>query len=138
MKKLLLFASIVLTLSCSSDDNSSSNSSSKITPPAWIQGSYYQVYEGSDSKVGGYRFYSDDVCVLAYTSETCMKGAIDVYRGTDTYTNVEQSSTTTEYKCTITIGAQKINYHFQKVSDNTIKDVIMSNSLGRDALLVKQ
>lgn len=133
-------SSVLLTLSCGTSDDSSSNnnSSSKITPPAWIQGSYYHVYEGSDAKNGGYRFYSDDICVLSYNSEVCMKGAIDMYQGTNIYTNVEQSSTTTEYKCTITIGAQKTNYHFQKLSDNTIKDVIGSNSIGTTVLLKKE
>lgn len=143
MKKLLLIASsVLLTLSCSSSDddssNNSNNNSSKITPPAWIQGSYYHVSEGTDAKIGGYRFYSDDICVLSYTSEVCMKGTIDIYQGTNMYTNVEQSSTTTEYKCTITIGAQKTNYHFQKLSDNTIKDVIASNTIGSTVILTRQ
>ena len=132
-------SSVLLTLSCGTSDDSSSNNSNnnsaKITPPVWIQGVYYQVIEGSDAKMGGYRFYSDDICVLAHTSETCMKGTFDVYQGTNLYINVEQNITNTEYKCTINLGAQKINYHFQKVSDNTIKDVIMSNYVGSTILL---
>src|SRR5690554_2020023 len=144
MKKLLLIASsVLLTLSCgtsddSSSNNSNNNSSSKITPPTWIQGTYYQVFEGSERKQFGYKFYSNDLCVLQYTHENCMQGSIDIYQGTNAYTNVEQSITDTEYKCTITIQSQKLNYHFQKVSDNTIKDVNMSNSSGTTVLLKKE
>ena len=136
MKKLLLFASIVLTLSCSSDDNSSSsnNSSSKITPPAWIQGTWVM----EDVATYGYKFYTDDLCQIISSHENCMKEYINLYQGTNVVTNVSQQISDTEYKCSITVSAITNNFHFQKISPNVIKDVNMSNSAGRDVLFIKQ
>lgn len=126
MKKLLLFASIVLTLSCSSDDNSSSNSSSKISPPAWIQGTWVdkETYDVVGYKIG-YVFRSDDVCMLNVSHETCWKETLALQDNipNSPESKIDQKISDTEYKCSITVTGQTIHYHFQKVSSNTIKNV---------------
>lgn len=138
MKKLLLFAcTIAFTVACSSNDDNSSNNSNNnanITPPAWIQGTW--LMEGSQNF--GYKFYSNDICQTQLTSDVCMKETINLYQGYQAVTNVTQQISDTEYKCIITISGQKVNYHFQKISATTIKDVNMSNSSGRDVLFIKQ
>ena len=65
MKKLLYLFLTVLIVGCSSDDgnnsNNNSSSASLITPPAWIQGVWF-------NEIGlGYTFTPDDVCV-SYSS----------------------------------------------------------------------
>src|SRR5690554_5897750 len=122
MKKLLLIASsVLLTLSCSSSDddssNNSNNNSSKITPPAWILG----VWNREDVPNMGYIFYSDDLCNFIGGSQYCQKEYVNLYQGTDVVTNVVQSISDTEYKCTVTISMQTSNYHFQKIDGNTIR-----------------
>lgn len=137
MKKLMFLASIVLlTLSCSSssDDNSSNNNSSKITPPAWIQGTWsYVDFPASYS----YKLSTNNVCQITVASEVCMKEYIELYQNTNAMTNVEQRISDTEYYCKITIQGASNIYYFEKISDNTIKDVIMSNSVGSNVLLKK-
>lgn len=144
MKKLLLMASaVVLSLSCSSSDensdensdNGSNNNSSKITPPAWIHGKWL-----IDSSVqSGYSFYSDDICQLHIGSyENCMKEAVNIYNGTQVFTNVEQYISETEYKCKITISSQVLNYHFVKINNTTIKDMGLLNTNGEGVLLFKK
>lgn len=142
MKKLLLMASaIVLTLSCSSSDDSSSNNSnsnsSKITPPAWIIGNW--KYEEPHYPYS-YRLSSNNICMVIQGSENCMKEYIELYENAsgNVYTNVEQRISDTEYYCKITVASTSNIYHFQKVSENTIKDIIMTNSVGSTVLLKKE
>lgn len=121
MKKLLLVANLVLlTLSCSSsDDNSSNNSNinSKITPPAWIQGSW----EREDVPNMGYTFYKDDLCNFIGGGQYCKKEYINLYQGTGVLINVTQDISDTNYKCSITVALETSNYHFQKIDTNTIR-----------------
>lgn len=137
MKKLMFLAStVLLTLSCSSssDDNSSNNNSEKITPPVWIQGNWsYVDFPTSYS----YRLSANNVCQITVASEVCMKEYIELYQNTNVVTNVEQRITDTEYYCKITVQGASNIYHFEKISDNTIKDVIMSNSVGSTVTLTK-
>lgn len=131
MKKLLLMASaIVLTLSCSSSDDSSSNNSnsnsSKITPPAWIQGTWVDkdTYDLTNYKVG-YIFRADDICMLNISHETCWKESINLHNNVPNSPKaiVNESISDTEYKCSITLASQTIYYNFQKISSNTIKNI---------------
>lgn len=130
-------SSIVLTLSCSSssDDNSSNNNSLKITPPAWIIGNW--KYEEPQYPYS-YRLSSNNICMVIQGSENCMKEYIELYQNTNAMTNVEQRISDAEYYCKITVQGSSNIYHFQKVSENTIKDVIMSNSSGTTVLLKKE
>lgn len=131
MKKILLMASaIVIAVSCSSSDDNSDNgssNSSKITPPAWIQGTWVDkdAYEVSGMKLG-YVFKVDDVCTLSISTESCWKEIIDQSNSTPNYpypVKVEQKISDIEYKCSITHASQTIHYNFQKVSSNTIKNI---------------
>lgn len=139
MKKLLLVANLVLlTLSCSSsDDNSSNNTNnnSKITPPAWIQGiwKYAEI-----PQTYSYKLTNNNICMVVASSENCMKEYIELYQGTNATTNVEQRISDTEYYCKITVASASNIYHFVKVSNNTVKDVIMSNTVGSTVTLTRQ
>lgn len=140
MKKLLVMASaILLTLSCSSSDDNSSNknNSAKITPPAWIQGTWEPVETPSGLS---YRFTNNNLCQVNIASEVCMKEYIELYENASgqVYTNVEQRISDSEYYCKITVASASNIYHFEKISNNTIKDVIMSNAVGSTVTLKKQ
>lgn len=116
MKKLLLILTIaVLLVSCSSSDDSSNNNS-HLNPPNWIQGTWVQyVSEDSDIIFGGFKFTSNDFCVVTNygNQETCF-GQVFFAPPTETITN-------TEYKFTINIGQILNSYHFIKISDTQIK-----------------
>lgn len=142
MKKLLLIASsVLLTLSCSSSDddssNNSNNNSSKITPPAWIQGiwKYAEI-----PQTYSYKLTNNNICMVYLGSENCMKEYIELYENAsgNVYTNVEQRISDTEYYCKITVAGGSNIYHFVKVSNNTIKDVLMSNTIGSTVTLTRQ
>lgn len=133
---MFLTSTVLLTLSCSSsDDNSSENNTSKITPPTWIQGSW--KYEESHYPYS-YRLTSNNICQVTAASENCMKEYIELYQGTNVTTNVEQKITDSEYYCKVSVQGTSNIYHFQKVSNNTIKDVAMSDLTGSTVLLKKQ
>lgn len=140
MKKLLLMASaMVFTLSCSSSDdsssnNSNSNSSSKITPPGWIHGNWMR----EDISNIGYTFSSNDLCTVVGGSQYCQKEYINLYNGTGVVTNVVQSISDTEYKCSVTISMQTSTYHFQKVNSTTIRVLQEPGSASNNTILKKQ
>ncbi len=140
MKKLLFMAStVMLTLSCSSSDdssanNSNNNSSSKITPPAWIQGTWAR----EDLANMGYTFYKDDLCNFIGGSQYCQKEYVNLYQGTGVVTNVVQSISDTDYKCTVTISMQTSTYHFQKVNSTTIRVLQEPGSVNANLILKKQ
>lgn len=137
MKKLFALFLVVFTLSaCSSSDDGNNSSNSQITPPAWIQGTWYHENGGI-----GYRFTHDDICQLSGggISGNCMKENMNLYHGTQVVTKVDQQISDTEYKCVITIGPQVLDFHFRKVSPNSIKDVNASKTspIG-DMIYIKQ
>lgn len=124
MRKLLLMSSaVVFTISCSSSDDSSNNSS-KITPPAWIQGTWIsmEIYNDTGYKVG-YKFTNDDLCTLNVSIENCWKKLVDD-SNTINYPypiNVEQKISDVEYRCSITHASQTNHYQFKKISSTTIE-----------------
>lgn len=126
MKKLFALFLVVFTLgACSSSDDDGNNSSnSQITPPAWIQGTWY--HENGDIGMGiGFRFTHDDICQLVGGGaiSNCMKENINITHGTQIVTKVDQQISDTEYKCVVTIGPQVLDFHFRKVSSNSIKNL---------------
>ena len=128
MKKLFALFLVVFTLgACSSSDDGNNSSNSQITPPSWIQGTWV------DGSIG-YRFTHDDICILigGGMSGSCMKENINIAYGTQIVTKVNQQISDTEYKCVITIGPIVHDFHFQKVSSYSIKN------LANGQILVKQ
>src|SRR5690606_27525829 len=117
MKKLLLMASLlVLSVSCADivdaeiPTNNSNNNSSKITPPAWIQGTWVEkeAFDEIGYKIG-FIFKSDDICMLNTSHEACWKETIDHTNSVPNYpypVNVDQKISDTEYKCSITLASQ--------------------------------
>lgn len=123
MKKLFALFLVVFTLgACSSSDDGNNSSNSQITPPSWIQGTWYI---NSDIAMTGYRFTHDDICILigGGISGSCMKENINITHGTQIVTKVNQQISDTEYKCVVTIGPQVHDFHFRKVSSNSIKNL---------------
>lgn len=119
MKKALFLMTSVVLLSCSgSDDNGSVNQNeNSINPPSWIQGNWY--LDGTTSY--GFKFTSDDVCVIALSQSACNKESLSIYEGTDVYTHVDEEMSDINYSVDITIGSNTTSYKFQKVSDTQIK-----------------
>lgn len=119
MKKNLLILSAIALFGCSaSDDNSSVNQNeNSINPPSWIRGNWY--LDGTTSY--GFKFTSDDVCIIALSQSACNKESLTIYQGTDVYTHVEEQTTDTKYSVDVTIGSNTTSYEFQKVSDTQIK-----------------
>lgn len=126
MKKLLLLAcTIAFTVGCSSNDDNSSNNSNNntsITPPAWIQGTWAEetIYYDTGS-IFGFKFTSNDVCVVSPVQENCFKYLIDMSPET---VQVEQSISDTEYKVVMkTIAQTSTIAHIRKISANKIVDI---------------
>lgn len=105
MKKIILLASIaVLSLSCTSDsdsdNNSNNNSNSQITPPSWIQGTWLLEHEGTEQKLGGYRFISDNLCqvMVGNVGENCFKESLEMSKSIGLTTIVDQEISEGLYK----------------------------------------
>ena len=140
MKKLLYIFLAVLIVGCSSDDgnnsNNNSSSASLITPPAWIQGVWF-------NEIGlGYTFTPDDVCV-SYSSNQqsfCYKAQIDLYADVSNIsTGVEQVITNDFYSIEITIGPNIYNYDgFEKISATQFRYAPTGDEVDDIAIYTKQ
>jgi hypothetical protein len=140
MKKLLYLFLTVLIVGCSSDDgnnsNNNSSSASLITPPAWIQGVWF-------NEIGlGYTFTPDDVCV-SYSSNQqsfCYKAQIDLYADVSNIsTGVEQVITNDFYSIEITIGPNIYNYDgFEKISATQFRYAPTGDEVDDFAIYTKQ
>ena len=140
MKKLLYIFLTVLIVACSSDDgnnsNNNSSSASLITPPAWIQGEWF-------NELGfGYTFAPDDMC-LSYSfnqQSTCYKAQIDLYQDAPNFsTGVEQVITNDFYSIEITIGPTIYYYDgFEKISATQFRYAPTGNETDDFAIYTKQ
>lgn len=125
MKNSLIIASaVLLTMSCSSSDDNSNNNNSKITPPTWIHGTWInlEIYNDTGYKIG-YKFTTDDLCILDNSFENCWKKLVDD-SNTENYPypiNIEQKISDVEYKCFITSTTQTNHYQFKKISSTSIE-----------------
>jgi hypothetical protein len=140
MKKLVYLFLTVLIVGCSSDDgnnsNNNSSSASLITPPAWIQGVWF-------NEIGlGYTFTPDDVCV-SYSSNQqsfCYKAQIDLYADVPNIsTGVEQVITNDFYSIEITLGPDIYNYDgFEKISATQFRYAPTGDEVDDFAIYTKQ
>jgi thioredoxin-related protein len=121
MKKLigLIFILTFLLSSCSSSDDDDSNiNNSGINPPEWIQGTWLL----QDSPVSsGFRFTTDDVCIISFSSQACNKQQLETFNNTDIFTNVSEEITNDYYSVEITISSSITSYQFEKISETEIK-----------------
>lgn len=128
MKKLFAIFLVVFALgACSSSDDGNNNSNSKITPPAWIQGSWGIEVDGLPSlALGGYKFTADDACILQVgSSEHCWKENIAFNNSipNSPKITVNQEISDSEYKLSITNMGQTLRLHFRKINSTTIRNV---------------
>lgn len=135
MKKIFgLILLIALSISsCSSDDDNSGNNNSSINPPNWIQGTW--LLENSTVN-SGFKFTTDDLCLISLTTQTCNKETLELYDGTQIYTNVEEEITNDYYSVEITISSSVNTYQFEKVSNTKIK--WLNTGTNVNAIYVKQ
>lgn len=119
---MLLFLATATLVSCSkSDDNGGKKEQTqnkKFNPPAWIQGTW--ANEDTDDFLK-YRFTQDNFCTTVGPSEQCWKELVNMSAPNFEVTLVEKA-TDQEYKVSITQMGSTINYHFVKISNNTIED----------------
>ncbi len=121
MRKIfgLILAIGFLCSSCSSsDDDNSGNNSSEINPPDWIQGTWLLEQPNPNS---GYRFTSDDFCLINLSQQTCFKESISQTNNSGATTNVNEEISDNSYSIEITLGTQIVTYEFEKVSDTEIE-----------------
>ena len=140
MKKLLYLFLTVLIVGCSSDDgnnsNNNSSSASLITPPAWIQGVWF-------NEIGlGYTFTPDDMCISFASNQqsSCYKAQIDLYADAPNFsTRVEQVITNDFYSIEITIGPNIYNYDgFEKISATQFRYAPTGDEVDDIAIYTKQ
>lgn len=108
---------VMFSCSGSDDSNPVNQDDNTINPPAWIQGNW--VLENNTGY--GFKFTSDDLCLKSIGIYTCNKEALEMYEGTNVFTNVDESISDTEYSVEITMGSSTTAYEFHKVSDTQIE-----------------
>lgn len=130
MKKLLFIFTTLLLFSCSSssDDNNSSNS--LFHPPTWIQGTWKE-----DLSLG-YKFTSDNVCLVSLTTQFCFKEQIENTIRVGASASVKELiNNSQEYKFSYTIESSTIYYDFIKNSESTIE---LESDSGYNSTFTKQ
>lgn len=131
-KSLLLLLLTVILMGCSSDDSGNSNTNgNSFNPPSWILGKWTtnatsgNAYSLSSTDLElGFEFKTDDLCYFTTGVTTCFKSMIDTYNGTDVNTEITEEKSDNHYKVSITIEANTYNYHFVKISDTEIQEII--------------
>ena len=117
MKKISILLLLVLVCSCSKSDDSSITNSKSINPPTWIQGRWLL---GDGSVNSGFKFTNNDFCLETFGIYACNKEAINLYKGTQIFTDVKEDITNSTYSIEITIGSMISSYKFEKVSSANI------------------
>lgn len=124
MKKIVFtFCFIVILFSCSSDDDSSTDNQNQtsINPPTWIQGTWLQPNPLGGFINNGYRFASDDFCLVTLGGQSCFKESITLTNNAGATTNVEEQITDNSYFIEITLGSQIVTYDFERISNTEIE-----------------
>ena len=122
MKKLL-FLSFLFLFSCSSDDGS--NSATGINPPSWIQGVYLMEISGQVYS-NGYEFKTNDLCTIVGAT-SCYKALLDIYDGAPNFkTDVYEEIDSNRYYIEITYGPNIFDYEFIKISNTSIKQILIT------------
>lgn len=127
-KSLLLLLLTVIFIGCSSDDSGNSNTDgNSFNPPSWILGKWTTDVSSvpridnrnlSSSELG-FEFKADDLCYITSGVTTCFKTMLGTTNGT-----ITEEKSDTHYKVSITIQATTYNYHFVKISDTEIQEII--------------
>ena len=112
MKKTLLLLSVISIFGCSGSDDSDNVLSDVATlnPPEWIQGTW--LLDGDDNH--GFRFTTDDVCIISFSLSACNKAQLEQFAGTEIVTEVRERITALEYEVEITVGGHTTEYEFEK------------------------
>ncbi|MCK0114966.1 hypothetical protein [Gelidibacter sp. F63206] len=131
MKNIFILFLTIAFFSCSSNDDNSSNDNNLINPPNWIQGTW--LLETSPI-TSGFRFTSNDFCLISSTSEICNKETLKLYQGSQVITNVKEKISSGNYELSITIGSSIQTYRFEKVSSTEIRWL----DIGVNAIYTKQ
>ena len=132
MKKMkltlwLLMAFAVLS-SCSSDDDEPS-SNIQINPPAWIQGTWL-----AENNATGFKFTSNDIIILNTGIQQSHRESLEQFGNAGETVSANDESTSNNYSAELNYPAgQTVTYSFNKLSDNDISWVTISN-----IVLVKQ
>lgn len=124
MKKLLFLLCFTTILSCSKSDDDSNNSSANtsINPPSWIIGKWIN---NSGISSLGYVFKNNDFGTSVLNSDIWVKPTIDLYNsGKQGTATVIEEKTDSYYKVSYTIGSTALHYHFVKISNTQIKEIL--------------
>lgn len=126
MKKNFLAFSIGLLMLCScssSDDDSNTQNESSINPPTWIHGSWLLEITPGMNIGSGFKFTSDDFCVLQLQTENCNKSLIDQSNSIGQNTIVNEEITDNSYSIELNFNNNQtiITYQFEKVSNTEIE-----------------
>ena len=117
MKKVLLFISTLLLLSCSGSDdspsiNNNNNDIQTLSPPEWIQGTWGNITDGVTFK--NFRFTSHNAYWYNGNSEMEIFNQYAI-------NNVEEETTSAKYYLTYVANGTTIRYYFDKVNDSKIR-----------------
>lgn len=119
MKKTTLFTALIFSMiliSCSSDSDKNSNSSIKISPPAWIQGTWWE-----EGQISGFRFTSNDIITLVSTIQQSQRELLKLGADAGQTVSAKDESTSDYYSVELNFPAgQTVIYSFNKLSDNKI------------------
>jgi hypothetical protein len=74
----------------------------------------------------GFEFKTNDFCTIA-VSTSCNKALLDMYDGASNFeTNVYEEIDSNRYSIEITLGPTITNYEFIKISNTSIKQILIT------------
>lgn len=119
-KTLLLLLLTVIFWGCSSDDSGDSNTGThSFNPPSWILGKWTMDGNLSSGETG-FEFKTNDFCYITAGVTTCIQSMLD--SGLNVEVSEEKSDI--HYKLNVTIQGTTYKYHFKKISDTVIQEIL--------------
>lgn len=119
-KTLLLLLCTVIFWGCSSDDSGDSNTGTQsFNPPSWILGKW-TIDENLSSGETGFEFKTNDFCYITAGVTTCFQSMRDAGLNVE----VSEEKSDTHYKLNVTIQGTIYKYHFKKISNTVIQEVL--------------
>src|SRR5690606_37412872 len=132
MKKLFLLTLLTIVfIGCSSDDSGNSTETDSFSPPEWILGRWTvtsgtgKLMETPSGTETGFEFKDDDFCYITSGVTTCFKAMQETTNGT-----IIEEKSDTHYKVSITVQGTTHQYHFIKISDTEIQEILAAPSGG--------
>jgi hypothetical protein len=122
MKRTILYFTLLFA-ACSKGDSKDLTPEKSFNPPSWILGKWMMDRNVIGSEIG-FEFADNDFCYIVAGTTTCFKSVLGTLVGTDAKTDIVEEQSNNHYKVSVTLQGTTHKYHFVKVSNTEIQEIL--------------